>query len=112
MHWLEACRSHNLTHSASESHDDAERHRPMYFSLLRTPPSLYLGQLCAYSASRQTPTSSALIAVMDMVTNVDSGIVLYHVSPFAHQHPDDVRASLAHLDSGLDALPVLGSSQS
>jgi len=25
MHWLEACRSHYLTHSASESHDDAER---------------------------------------------------------------------------------------
>jgi len=49
------------------------------------------------------PTSSALIAVM--VTNVDSGIghgrlvlstrgpwigLLYHVSPVAHQHPDDV----------------------
>ena len=58
---------------------------PMHFSLLKTPPSLYSGQLCAYSASRQTSTSSALIAVM--VTNVrrqrDGTVSCFAIRPLA-----------------------------
>jgi len=60
-----------------------------------------LVDLCVLSIP---PNSQLLHLVAVMVTNVDSGSTL---SCSAHQHPDDMRASLAHLDASL-----LGSSHS
>jgi len=55
------------------------------------------------------PNSHLFHLVAVMVTNVDSGCTL---SCFAHQHPDDMRASLAHLDARLPVPVVLSSSHS